>query len=52
MSEREYFQKHWAQRYKKELSYTSDKRYHYKGSGRCYYEMGEAMGRAMLEIVK
>ena len=52
MPKGEYFQKHWTQRYKKELAYTSDKRYHYKGSGRCYYEMGEAMGRAMLEIVK
>lgn len=50
--EGEYYRKHWVQRYKKELSYTSDKRYHYKGSGKCYYEMGEAMGRAMLEIVK
>lgn len=52
VSERDYYQKHWVQRYKKELAYTSDKRYHYKGSGRCYYEMGEAMGRAMLEMAK
>ena len=48
----DYFQKHWVQRYKKELAYTSDKRYHYKGSGACYYQMGDAMGRAMLEMIK
>ena len=46
----DFFQKHWQQKYKKELAYTSDKRYHYHGSGRCYYEMGESMGRAMLEL--
>jgi len=47
-----YYQKNWVQRYKKELAYTSDKRYHYKGSGACYYQMGEAMGKAMLEMIK
>ena len=47
-----FFHKNWRLRYKKELSYTSDKRYHYLGSGVCYYQMGEAMGRAMLEIIK
>ena len=48
----EFFQKNWGQRYKKELAYTSDRRYHYNGSGRSYYEMGESMGRAMLEMMK
>jgi len=48
----EYYQKNWVQRYRKELAYTSDRRYHYKGSGACYYQMGEAMGRAMLEMIK
>jgi len=48
----EFYQTEWVQRYKKELSYTSDKRYHYKGSGQCYYLMGEAFGKAMLEMVK
>ena len=48
----EYFKKNWVQRYAKELSYFSDKRYHYKGSGACYYQMGEAMGKAMIEMVK
>lgn len=48
----EFFQKNWAQRYKKELAYTSDRRYHYNGSGRSYYEMGESMGLAMLEMME
>jgi alpha-galactosidase len=48
----QYYRENWVQRYKKELSYTSDKRYHYKGSGACYYQMGEAMGRAMLEMIR
>ena len=28
-------------------SMFSDKRYHYQGSGRCYYLMGEAMGTSL-----
>jgi alpha-galactosidase len=48
----QFFQKNWVQKYKKELAYTSDRRYHYNGSGRCYYEMGESMGRAMLELLR
>ena len=48
----QFFQKNWIQRYKKELAYTSDKRYHYLGSGACYYQMGEAMGKAMLDMIK
>jgi len=47
-----FYQKNWVRRYKKELAYTSDKRYHYLGSGACYYQMGESMGRAMLELLK
>jgi alpha-galactosidase len=47
-----FFNKNWLQKYKKELSYTSDKRYHYLGSGACYYKMGESMGKAMAELVK
>jgi alpha-galactosidase len=46
----EYYQVNWVRRYAKELSYFSDKRYHYKGSGACYYRMGKAMAKAMLEI--
>ncbi len=47
-----FFQINWVRKYKKELAYTSDKRYHYNGSGRSYYEMGQSMGKAMLEMVK
>lgn len=47
-----FFQKNWVQKYAKELAYTSDKRYHYNGSGRSYYEMGQSMGKAMIEILK
>ncbi len=47
-----FFQINWVQKYKKELAYTSDKRYHYNGSGRSYYEMGQSMGRAMAELLK
>lgn len=46
-----FFNKNWLQKYKKELSYTSDKRYHYLGSGACYYEMGESMAKSMLELL-
>jgi hypothetical protein len=47
-----FFQANWVQKYAKELAYTSDKRYHYNGSGRSYYEMGQSMGKAMLEMLK
>jgi Carbohydrate esterase, sialic acid-specific acetylesterase len=48
----EFYLRNWVLKYKDKLAYTSDKRYHYLGSGRCYYEMGEAMGKAMLELIK
>ena len=48
----DYYQTNWVQRYARELSYFSDKRYHYKGSGACYYRMGEAMANAILQIAK
>ena len=47
-----FYQKNWVQKYAKELAYTSDKRYHYNGSGRSYYEMGRSMGNAMVQMVK
>lgn len=47
-----FFQKNWVQKYAKQLAYTSDKRYHYNGSGRSYYEMGQSMGKAMVKLVK
>lgn len=47
-----FFHREWLMKYKDQHAYTSDKRYHYLGSGECYYRMGDAMGRAMLEIVE
>ena len=47
----QFFQQNWQRKYKAQLSYTSDRRYHYLGSGACYYEMGESMGKAMVELL-
>ncbi len=46
-----FFQVNWVGKYRKELAYTSDKRYHYNGSGRSYYEMGLSMGKAMVTLL-
>lgn len=46
-----FFNKNWVQKYKEEHAYTSDKRYHYLGSGACYYRMGESMGKAMVDLI-
>jgi hypothetical protein len=46
----QFYQLNWRQKHAKELAFTSDKRYHYLGSGSCYYLMGEAMGKAMLDL--
>ncbi len=48
---RQFFRKNWLEKYAKGLAYTSDRRYHYNGSGRSYYEMGQSMARTMLEIL-
>ena len=48
----QFFQVNWQQKYHKELAFTSDKRYHYLGSGACYYRMGQAMGKAMIDLMK
>lgn len=48
----EYYRINWEEKYQKELSFTSDKRYHYLGSAACYYQMGESMGKAMVGVVK
>jgi hypothetical protein len=48
----QFYQKNWVQRYTKELAFTSDKRYHYNGSGQCYYEMGRSMGESMVGLLK
>jgi alpha-galactosidase len=44
--------KHWREPNKETIARTSDRRYHYMGCGETYYRMGEAFGKAMLEIVK
>jgi len=48
----EYYVQNWVVRYRDLLRYTSDKRYHYLGSGECYFRMGVSMGEAMLELLK
>ena len=44
--------KHWRIPNKDLLARISDRRYHYPGCGETYYRMGEAFGKAMLEMVK
>jgi hypothetical protein len=48
----DFFHREWNLRYKEQHAYTSDKRYHYLGSGECYYRMGDAFGQAMLDMIK
>jgi alpha-galactosidase len=48
----EFYNRNWQQKYKSQLSFTSDKRYHYHGSGACYYQMGQSMGKAMVELLR
>ncbi|MBC8372402.1 MAG: sialate O-acetylesterase [Planctomycetes bacterium] len=42
----------WREPNKSTIARMSDKRYHYMGCGRTYYLMGEAMGKAMIELLK
>ncbi len=44
--------KHWREPNRSTITRMSDKRYHYMGCGRTYYLMGEAMGKAMVEMLK
>ena len=44
--------KNWREPNKTTIARMSDKRYHYMGCGRTYYLMGEAMSKAMLELLK
>jgi len=48
----EFGDKNWREPNKTTIARMSDKRYHYMGCGRTYYLMGEAMGKAMLEMLK
>ncbi len=47
----EFYRRNWLVKYKEKLAYTSDRRYHYLGSGACYYQMGEAMAEAILTLM-
>jgi hypothetical protein len=49
---KKFYTEQWANKYAKELAFTSDKRYHYKGSGSCYYQMGQSMGNAMVALLE
>ena len=48
----EFYRKNWEIKYREQRKYTSDKRYHYLGSGKCYYLMGESMAKSMVELPK
>lgn len=46
----EFYKINWEQKNWDRLKYQSDRVYHYMGSGLCYYQMGESMGKAMLSM--
>ena len=48
----EFYQQNWEQKYYQQLKYTSDRPYHYRGSGACYYDMGVSMGQAMVGLLE
>ena len=48
----EFGNKHWREPNKATIARMSDRRYHYMGCGQTYYLMGEAFGKAMLDMVK
>ncbi len=47
-----FYTKNWQLKFKDQLALTSDKRYHYLGSGACFYRMGASMGRTMVKLLK
>ena len=47
-----FYIKNWELKYREQRKYTSDKRYHYLGSGKCYYLMGESMANSIVELLK
>lgn len=47
----EFVRVNWTQKHAHIMPYRSDRPFHYMGSGLCYYQMGESMGRAMLELL-
>ena len=46
-----FYQKNWEQKHYDQLRYTSDRPYHYRGSGACYYDMGVSMGQASIRLL-
>ncbi|MBX2852403.1 MAG: sialate O-acetylesterase [Phycisphaeraceae bacterium] len=46
----EFYKINWEQKNRDRLKFQSDRAYHYMGSGLCYYQMGEPMGKAMLGL--
>ena len=48
----EFYLKNWEIKYREQRKYTSDKRYHYLGSGECYFLMGESMAASMVELLE
>jgi len=48
----EFGRTHWREPNKDTIARMSDRRYHYMGCGRTYYLMGEAFGKAMIEMLK
>lgn len=47
----EYVRVNWTQKHAHIMPYRSDRPYHYMGSGLCYYQMGESMGKAMIGLL-
>ena len=43
---------HWREPNKDTIAQMSDRRYHYMGCGRTCYLMGEAFGKAMMEVIE
>jgi alpha-galactosidase len=48
----EFLRVNWTEKHADIMPYRSDRPFHYMGSGLCYYQMGESMGKAMLGLHK
>ena len=48
----QFYRINWEQKNRDRLAFFSDRRYHYRGSGLCYYQMGESMARAAISLLK
>lgn len=47
----EFYRINWENAHRDRLKYFSDRPYHYRGSGLCYYQMGASMARSMLGLL-